>query len=216
MPTGTNYYACVFSGTLTGEIFAHKQHVASTSADPEYVADQMSSHVTNLLATAVTSGPVATMAAAFADWVSWTLLRVEPITTTGSLLPGGISATRSLTDVGTGNGSLGMPYQCTHSITTRSSGTGRRNKNRFYLPPYVVGVTNGKGIVAAPVCVAIGAWLANQQTALNSLSPEVELINISPADAAAKDIVDSYIGNVIDTQRRRRNALTEARTVTAV
>lgn len=213
----THLYKATFSGTLPGsEIFAHSQHFDSESADSEYVADNLSSHVTNMLSTAVTSGPVSTLASAFPDTVAWTRLHVEPITTTGALLPGGVSADRALTDVGTGNPSFGLPFQCSHCITLRNSTIGRRSKNRFYLPPYVVTVTNGAGLVAPSISVALGAWLANQQTALESLSPAISMINISPAGALATDLIDSYIGNVIDTQRRRRNALTEVRTITGI
>lgn len=212
-----HFYKATFSGTLDGnEIFAHSQHFSSDSALASYVAGNLSSHITNLLATAVVAGPVATMAAAFADWVSWEKLHVEPIGTDGKLLPGGLSFDLALTDVGTGNGSLGLPYQCSHAVTLRNATIGRRNKNRFYLPPYVTGATNGKGIIGSPICTALGSWLSNQNTALQSLSPAISMVNLSVAGAAFTDVIDAYIGNVVDTQRRRRNHIPEVRTITAV
>lgn len=222
MPTAVlaHLYKAIFSGTLTtgAEIFTMGFYFSSASADPSYVADNVSSHVTNLFSTAVTGNFfVTTMADAFSPDVHVTQCKVSSWNPVTNKLTG-TPQYRALTDVGTGTAAHGLPYQDALSVSIFPSMLFGRTqyKNRAYLPPFVVEATNGHGELGTGISDAIGAWVQNQSTALESLSPQISIVSYSPhvGDFIASGEV--ALGQVIDTQRRRRNGLNEARVTYAL
>lgn len=212
-------FRVTWSGTLHGsdEIFSYNQHIGYNGLDPDaktLIADEAENHVAALLTQSVTAGPFLTMAGAFPSHVEWTKFKLAEISlATGKYLVAEVPIERVRADVGTGATGLGLPNQVAHSVTIRSGVRGRRIHNRWYLPPYCQNATDGLGHVIQPVIDALGTHQHFIMTALAAAVEEAQYCNFSLADHAGKITLDSYIGNVLDTIRRRRNKLIEARTI---
>jgi hypothetical protein len=106
-----------------------------------------------------------------------------------------------------------LPFQCATVISLLTASATRHGRGRFYLPPLAVDtVTNGR-TNAATITILDTAWTAFFDS-LNTdgVSPVVRnrTGHISTAVTSAR------VGDVIDTQRRRRNKLVEVYTVIAV
>lgn len=205
-------FRATWSGTLpNAEIFAHHQMFYSPdgTATPASISGNLSTHITNLLST-VTTG-VNTMKGVFASTTAWTRLTVQEwdcLTDKGV----GDPHYTALTDVG--NGGQGLPNQLAHCVTIKSDPFGRTQMNRFYLPPYT-GNVGGQvsGIVAADTCNAIANWLHNQQATLIVTVPYLSMCVYSPQNKAVYKPIETYVGNVLDTIRRRRNNIPEVRNI---
>lgn len=101
-----------------------------------------------------------------------------------------------------------LPFQCATAVSLRTIFATRSGRGRFFLPPVSV------------AAIASGRLLT---TATNTLADGVEALMLSMQTGGATPVVYSRVaraavtinaidvGNVIDTQRRRRNKLIEAR-----
>lgn len=103
-----------------------------------------------------------------------------------------------------------LPYEVSCCVTLESGYTGRGGKGRFYLPPWGVnamgtngkfssGFTTGGQMTALPgrlMHVAAGAWSASV---------------VSKTHGQARHITRVTVGQVPDSQRRRRNQVPEPR-----
>lgn len=214
-------YRVTWSGIQGGgpEIWAYDRHIAAdTPWSPEEVAVAVEGHVADLLDTAVTGVSAAvTVGDAFpqdVEWLSVKAARIDPLT--NKYVPGINPFTVALSNTGNPAGFVGLPLTDTLSITTRSELLGRRNKNRFYLPRFTAAVTDGKGRVATGLIDAIiDGLLGNQADLVIQLDELTAYSNYSPSDLTDKPIMDYYVGDVLDTQRSRRNQLVEARVIRA-
>lgn len=119
--------------------------------------------------------------------------------------------------------STGLVYpQDTVVVSLRSSSTfGEANRGRMYLPHIAI-----NRVTATPFMngTNIAACATAAQTFLNGVNditntgadPAALTIMSSKGAGAAKAVVSMAIGNVLDTQRRRRNRLTEQYTSRSV
>lgn len=115
---------------------------------------------------------------------------------------------------GAGSDNL-VPPQCSMVATLWSGQTlGRANYGRLYLPhtqgsntatsPYVNTATCGN------IADGVKAWLDLANGYFDGLSHPAALINLSAVGVGLnKAVTQVRIGNVVDTQRRRRNRLKE-------
>lgn len=208
-----------WSGTQAGgpEIFVYDQHVAGTgAASTEDVAEAIVSHVGLFLdAPVVGSSFATTVRDMFPPDVHWTSLKVAEIDpTTNKYKAGTFPFVEPLDESGNTSGFVGLALPDTLAVTTRSGLVGRRIYNRFYLPRFTAASTNGEGRVqAAGVTAVIGGLQAGEADLEIKLDTTYHYCNFSPADHTDKVIVDYYVGDVLDTQRRRRNQLVEVRTI---
>lgn len=122
----------------------------------------------------------------------------------------------------TSNGITGaddQPYIPQHSIaiTTQSDiRTGKTAKGRFYLPPGW-GLPGANGNIAAGQRNRLAADFAGLISDINDrlaiVNPELVVVNFSkytPTNPGQLNpVISVRVGSVIDTQRRRRNGLTE-------
>lgn len=208
-----------WSGTQAGgpEIFVYDQHIAGTGAQtPSDVVTAIESHVGIFLDTAVVSSSIATdVRDLFPPDVHWSQVKVAEIDpTTNKYKTGVLPVVSSLDEDGGSAGFVGLCLPDTLAVTTRSASVGRRIYNRFYLPRFTAASTDGTGRLKAEVLPAIINGLKAQEADLEvKLDTTYHYCNFSPADHTDKAIQDYYVGDVLDTQRRRRNQLVEARTI---
>nr|CRY97172.1 hypothetical protein [uncultured prokaryote] len=107
-----------------------------------------------------------------------------------------------------------LPAQCAPAVSTRSATATRAGRGRFYLPPFRVGIMDGGRISAAAMTVC-GTALTAMFASLAGGTP-LDPVLYSRTAFATTNITAADMGDVIDTQRRRRNKLIEARTAIVV
>jgi hypothetical protein len=101
-----------------------------------------------------------------------------------------------------------LPAQCACVVSTRSALATRSGRGRFYLPPFDVTVMSS-GLLSA---AAVGTTLAAAQALFSSLDGAgLSPVLLNRSTMVQTPITSIDVGNVIDTQRRRRNKLIEAR-----
>ena len=106
-----------------------------------------------------------------------------------------------------------LPYQCATVISLLTDSATRHGRGRFYLPPLATGTVDGGLISAAAITSLDTAWTAFFDS-LNTdgLNPVVR----NRTGHISTPVTSARVGNVFDTQRRRRNKLVEVYTAIAV
>lgn len=101
-----------------------------------------------------------------------------------------------------------LPFQCATAVSLRTIFATRRGRGRFFLPPVTVAaIASGRLLTTAQTTLADAAQSMMTVLAGQGQTPVV----YSRASRAAITITGIDVGNVIDTQRRRRNKLVEVR-----
>jgi len=214
----TTLFKVTWSGTLGAseeEIFSYGRWlVGGDLATTATVAAALATDITDLLAEATTGDSDAeTIAGYFTTDVAWTNMAVWSYDeVTGLWNPDQERVDVPLTDAGVSSGVPGLPYQDSMCITLRTAARGRRERNRFYLPPMAAFTTNGHSQWVGTVIDDIQTQLKFQQNA-HATDDNLAFCIYSPADHLAKKIDNYYTGSVVDTIRRRRNRLVETRHV---
>ncbi|WP_299315555.1 hypothetical protein [uncultured Halomonas sp.] len=102
-----------------------------------------------------------------------------------------------------------LPFQCAPVVSLRTALANRSGRGRFYAPsPAVSAQDGGRLVAAAQTNLADSALgLMNGLTGAG-LTPVI----VNRATLGTTPITSLDVGDVIDTQRRRRNKLIESRT----
>lgn len=220
IPADVDFGRIVWSGTYgttPEEIFAYGRWAYwELGTDLEDVLDTVQDDVTNMLAESTTgSTPFSALSQVFPSDVHWTLVKVHRAEVgTGVML--GESHQRELTDVGLGAEGNGLPYQLSLSITAEAAFPDRKRRTRFYLPRFVHNALNGHGRVLPTLVDDFQTQLVFQYNANKIAATPVHYCINSKPILAAHEIDRFRTGDVIDTQRRRRNKLPEVRHVLSV
>lgn len=112
------------------------------------------------------------------------------------------------TEAGTSTATC-LPFQCTPVVSLRTAFATRSGRGRFYAPsPAVDQVAVGRLAAASQTTLADSALAMFQTLQGAALDPVI----LSRATMVRTPITSLDVGDVIDTQRRRRNKLIEART----
>lgn len=144
----------------------------------------------------------------FPPGVTWNLLTVSQLGGPGD--PVVASTTRSLSAAGSA-GAEGLPAQCAVVVSHLTAGAGSRNRGRMYLPPPAANaiLTNGRLESTATAAIA-DAVQATYEALVTAGSTPVVLSEV--AGGTSSTISSIRVGDVIDTQRRRRGDLGEVYT----
>lgn len=106
-----------------------------------------------------------------------------------------------------------LPFQCAVAISTRSNLATRSGRGRFYLPPLAEGNT-AAGRLSTSAQAGIVTAVNQFFSALDTGGLEPVLLNRTTL--VQTPITQFDVGDIIDTQRRRRNGLIEQRTTSAI
>ena len=112
----------------------------------------------------------------------------------------------------TGLGSS-LPPQCSIVATLRTDLAGKSDTGRFYLPGPVATNTTSAGRMDTTTTGAVAARLVAAFEAGNGASLGNEVIVYSRTHRSITTVRSIDVGDVIDTQRRRRDKLVENRVV---
>lgn len=111
----------------------------------------------------------------------------------------------------TGTGAASMPGQCAVVSTILTNIPGRSGRGRLYWPYIALGMTDELRIPltdAQTIASNVGAWLHDVAAAWPGSEPVVASV-VSRVKSAAYPATIVRVGDVVDTQRRRRDQLIE-------
>lgn len=123
---------------------------------------------------------------------------------------------KEVTPALTGSGAISMPFQCSRVITLNTALAGRRYRGRVYWP-YLFGTVSAAGKTSSSQN-SIDEVKASL-VAIGAAAPTVSGLDLavrSEAANAVTPVTSISVGDVIDTQRRRRDALVETRLVSVI
>lgn len=144
-------------------------------------------------------------------------VKLAPIGTNGLYVPGEIAYTKEGSPVtGAGTGGEPWPPQCALAITLRSLiPRGRGSRGRFYLPG-MQGTIGTDGRLGAGRPATILGPLVTFIQGLNGVTDLGQVQVMSKVGGERATVTSIECGNVVDTQRRRRRQLLEARVSAAI
>lgn len=112
-----------------------------------------------------------------------------------------------------GSGSQNHPYQTSMVTSLRSEYPGARGRGRLYWPATGIPISAATlRPTSADVATALGgvkSYLSAIQTAINAEIPVINLVVWSRVGSIAHQVTRLLQGDVLDTQRRRRDSLAE-------
>ena len=193
------HYRLTAIGTLPGESFNFGMHVEGTAGDAAGAEAAWSAALTSMW-TDVTDG-IETLISSTTEIVAGHAAELDPLT--GKQIDASQS---TLTLVGTNVGQT-LPNEVACAVTTRGAKPVRKQRGRFYLPPFAVGeLTAGRFATAAMTRVVNAAAILVNSLQAAGFTPE-----IYHPDHTGSPIVEVDVGDVPDAQRRRRDKLVEVR-----
>jgi len=194
-------YRMVASGTTPGESWSFTLHAEGSLS----TADAATAFGDAL--TAAWAGGMDDVTTADVDCTLASVAALDPATD-GQLTR--VEVVLALTGVAAGEM---LPYQCATVISLLTDSATRHGRGRFYLPPLATGTVDGGLISAATITSLDTAWTAFFDS-LNTdgLNPVVR----NRTGHVSTPVTSARVGNVFDTQRRRRNKLVEVYTAIAV
>jgi hypothetical protein len=224
LPAGKSLAKIVFRGTLntSSETFAHQMHAVSTAPDLSTVSIAANAWLSNFILTGGITGisGITDLAHCFRTVVKWTQLYVVFVNPSTGVdqTPGLVTAINQ--QGANATSSIGcLPYQVSHCITLIDGAPGvKTNRNRFYLPPYCTALLALSDTSRLPATIpsTIATAINNGNVAAKGVDPSWQLAVYSPHLHDGGVVTQTYIGDVLDTQRRRRRSLGEVRLVSAV
>lgn len=146
-----------------------------------------------------------------------TSIRTEYLANDGSLLQAG-EYTFSGED---GTGSATKAFQTSVVASLRTATPGRRTRGRMYFPALGAAIDTSTGRLSSPTTGAVAAAVvellqdvADEATSVNPSAAVVPTV-WSRENESGSVITSVEVGDVLDTQRRRRDKLAEVRAVEA-
>jgi hypothetical protein len=107
-----------------------------------------------------------------------------------------------------------LPPQCATVVTLRSGFASRSDTGRFYLPGVADVNLTSAGRITSTATASISARMAAAFAAGNGASLGTEVIVYSRTHRTYVSVTAVDVGDVVDTQRRRRDKLIENRVTT--
>jgi hypothetical protein len=159
----------------------------------------------------------------YSSSVTWDEVRVAPITVTspapivsGKPKPVHFDTPTQYVPWGSvksGTGGTSLPYEVACALSLGTGVRGRSSRGRTYLGPISAGTiaaTPNEGLFDPAVTLAIAqGWWANVAVAL-AATPGLQLVVLSVKNATVLAVSNVRVGQVPDSQRRRRRSLPEA------
>lgn len=112
-----------------------------------------------------------------------------------------------------GSGTITLPPQCTLAVSLLTAIPGRRTRGRFYMPFLTGTMTSSLKISTT---IALNSRASSMRDMLNFCAaasgslPDAFPVVVSKAGSLVTPVTTVRVGDVVDTQRRRRDALVES------
>jgi hypothetical protein len=105
-----------------------------------------------------------------------------------------------------------FPPQLSVCVSLRTSRSGARYRGRFYLPAPLASNGDTIGRIVAARVTDVTTALSTAFSAAIGVGPSVIVMIYSRVGRSVEPVLSLDVGNVMDTQRRRRDKLVEVRT----
>lgn len=193
-------YRVDFQGALHGtEAFQHGHHVNS----PDTAFGVASDAAAQWLAILAVSG----FSGLFSTGIQWTQVNVSELGAT----PGDpivTSAQSPIADGGTASsGTLPNQIACVCSIQTATAGS--RARGRMFLPPPIAGTLGTTGRLTSGTVTVLADNLEDYFDAMTGAGHDLVVVSGVGGAYTSYPAINIRVGDVLDTQRNRRNQLAE-------
>lgn len=192
-------YEAQLRGTISAaEVFSHSLWLNATATEASDVATDVGA--------AWESQFAAQAAASWPDSTLWSTCYVSKV----DLSTGVVLSTAQVDVTGVaGDSGNSLPPQCAIVCTLRTNLSGRSHRGRFYLPPAATGVVTNLGRLNSTAQANMADALQDFMTTV--LGAGHTPVVYSRVLHATTVITALDVGDVFDTQRRRRDSLSETR-----
>ena len=112
-----------------------------------------------------------------------------------------------------GSGGVILPYQSSLVFTLQTGQPGRSYRGRMYLPFVTAAMVNGRISTSSTTLAARALQVSTLLATIADEMPSIaggRPVIVSKAQNAITPVISVRVGNVMDTQRRRRDALAES------
>lgn len=113
-------------------------------------------------------------------------------------------------------GSVSLPTEVAVVASLRTASAGRSGRGRMYLPPPSVDQVSTSGRLPAATGAGLAAALADLMQPISEGTTEWNAVVQSKTQQALRAITAVAVGDIFDAQRRRRDALIESYSVSAI
>lgn len=114
----------------------------------------------------------------------------------------------------TGSGAASHPYQTSIVCSLRTATAGARGRGRLYWPATGANLDSStlrlSAIATSDLATAFQTYLSGIEAAVQATIAMSRLVVWSRASSTLRDVDRLMVGDVLDVQRRRRDALTES------
>lgn len=114
----------------------------------------------------------------------------------------------------TGSGAASHPYQTSIVCSLRTATAGARGRGRLYWPATGANLDSStlrlSAIATSDLAAAFQTYLSGVEAAVQATIAMSRLVVWSRASSTLRDVDRLMVGDVLDVQRRRRDALTES------
>jgi len=196
-----------FQGSLYGiEEFQHGLHWNSSDSSAGLASDLAAAWLTLLADTAINTY--------FRTNVIWDQVNVSELGTTPAN-PILTSAQAVIADGGTSS-DPGLPAQCSPCLSLTTSTAGSRARGRMYLPPPDTTAMTTTGRLDSAFRTAMVNALDTFFATMGSNAASPVVVSSVGGVYTTYPVTTIRLGDVVDTQRRRRNNIAEVYTTAAV
>jgi len=196
-----------FQGTIYGiEEFQHGMHFSSADSAAGVASDAAAAWLTVLADAAANTY--------YPTTVVWSQVNVSELGSTPAA-PIQTSAQAVIADGGTSSDG-GLPAQCSPCVSLSTATAGSRARGRMFLPPPDVSALTTAGRLVSGFRTA---WIGALDTFFATMaSNAATCVVVSSVGGAYTTYPVNTIrmGDVVDTQRRRRNSIAEVYTVASI
>lgn len=196
-----------FQGTLHGiETFQHGHHLSSTDTSAGVASDA-----------AVAWGAILSsgdFAGNFTTGINWAQVTVSELGATPAD-PIVTSAISLIGDAGTSE-FASLPAQCSPCISLTTSTAGSRGRGRMYLPPTDTQSVGSSGRLNSTPRAEILAGVETYLESWDANAGTVVVVSGVGGVWTARNVISARLGDVVDTQRSRRNSIAETYAVAPI
>jgi len=196
-----------FQGSVYSlESFQHGYHVNSPNTAAEVAADAAAAWTTLINISAVASS--------YSTGIQWATVNVSELGATPAN-PITTSAQAAIADGGTGT-TASLPAQCAPCLSFTTATAGSRARGRMYLPPPLSGVLTTSGRLSSTFRTDLVTGLDAFFASMEGGGHDTVVVSAVGGVWTPYPVNTIRLGDVVDTQRRRRGSIAEVYTTATI
>jgi len=200
-------YRVDFQGTIYGiETFQHGLHFSSSDSAAGLASDVDAAWTTVLGST--------TFNTYFTTGIVWSLVNVSELGATPAAPI--VTSAQATLGVAGASSDAGLPAQCSPCVSLTTAIAGSRARGRMFLPPPDTSVLTTAGRLASTPRTEILTTLDTFFGTMSGNGATAVVVSAVGGVYTTYNVDTIRLGDVMDTQRRRRNSIAEVYTTAAI